>query len=71
MDRPLTLPRHWRRNQGRLVKVTLDEGDPVTGRITTSDDDGALLDVGGTEQRVPFDQVSKARIQVEFKKEQT
>ena len=71
VDRPLTLPRHWRRNQGRLVKVTLDEGDPVTGRITTSDDDGALLDVGGTEQRVPFDQVSKARIQVEFKKEQT
>jgi ribosome maturation factor RimP len=71
VDRPLTLPRHWRRNQGRLVKVTLDEGDPVTGRITTSDDDGAVLDVGGTEQRVPFDQVSKARIQVEFKKEQT
>jgi ribosome maturation factor RimP len=71
VDRPLTLPRHWRRNQGRLVKVTLHEGEPVTGRITTSDDDAAVLDVGGTEQRVPFDQVSKARIQVEFKKEQT
>jgi ribosome maturation factor RimP len=71
VDRPLTLPRHWRRNQGRLVKVTLHEGEPVTGRITTSDDDAAVLDVGGNEQRVPFDQVSKARIQVEFKKEQT
>ena len=39
VDRPLTLPRHWRRNTGRLVKVVLDEGDPVTGRITETDDD--------------------------------
>ena len=23
VDRPLTLPRHWRRNVGRLVKVTV------------------------------------------------
>jgi ribosome maturation factor RimP len=70
-DRPLTQPRHWRRNAGRLVKVDLHEGEPVTGRITSSDDDAAVLDVEGTEQRVPFDQVSKAKIQVEFKKEQT
>ena len=26
VDRPLTLPRHWRRNQDRLVKVTLADG---------------------------------------------
>jgi ribosome maturation factor RimP len=71
VDRPLTLPRHWRRNAGRLVKVSLHEGVPVSGRITTSDDDAAVLDVEGTEHRVPFDQVSKAKIQVEFKKEQT
>ncbi len=25
-DRPLTLPRHWRRNRGRLVKVSLTDG---------------------------------------------
>jgi ribosome maturation factor RimP len=70
VDRPLTLPRHWRRNTGRLVKVSLGEGEPVTGRITASDDDGAVLDVEGTEQRVPFEQVSKAKVQVEFRKEQ-
>ncbi len=27
VDRPLTLPRHWRRNADRLVKVTLTDGD--------------------------------------------
>ena len=26
VDRPLTLPRHWRRNRARLVKVTLADG---------------------------------------------
>lgn len=69
VDRPLSLPRHWRRNQGRLVKVTFREGEPVTGRITGSDDHGAVLDVEGSERRVEYDEVKKARVQIEFKKE--
>ena len=69
VDRPLTLPRHWRRNTGRLVKVTLAEGEPVTGRITATDDDGADLDVEGTAHRVAYAEVTKAKVQIEFKKE--
>lgn len=69
VDRPLTHPRHWRRNQTRLVKVTLAEGEPVEGRITGSDESGATLDVDGTEVRVSFAEVAKARIQIEFKRE--
>ncbi len=69
IDRPLTLPRHWRRNVGRLVKVVLPEGDPVTGRVTGSDDQGAVLEVDGTERRVEYAEVKKAKVQVEFKKE--
>jgi len=71
VDRPLTLPRHWRRNRGRLVKVTFAEGEPLTGRITDSDEDGALLDVEGTERRVEYAGARKAKIQIEFKKEST
>ncbi|MCZ4500894.1 MAG: rimP [Marmoricola sp.] len=67
VDRPLTLPRHWRRNQYRLIKVDLDEGDPVTGRIVSSDELGAVLDVDGTETPIAFAAVRKAKIQVEFK----
>ncbi len=33
VDRPLTLPRHWRRNVGRLVAITLVDGREVTGRV--------------------------------------
>ena len=69
VDRPLTLPRHWRRNSGRLVKVSPVEGEPVTGRITATDDEGAVLDVEGTEQRVAYSDVKKAKIQIEFKRE--
>jgi ribosome maturation factor RimP len=67
VDRPLTLPRHWRRNADRLVKVTLDEGEPVTGRVRSSDGAGAVLAVDGTEQRLAYTGIRKARVQVEFK----
>lgn len=70
VDRPLTLPRHWRRNSGRLVKVTFLEGDePLVGRITGTDDDGAVVDVEGTSRRLEYAEVKKAKIQIEFKKE--
>lgn len=65
VDRPLTLPRHWRRNIGRLVKVTTREGT-VTGRITGSDDEGAELDVSGQVRRFSYASVVKAKVQVEF-----
>jgi ribosome maturation factor RimP len=68
VDRPLTLSRHWRRNTGRLVTVTPHEGEPVTGRITATDDEGAVLDVEGSEHRVVYADVKKAKIQIEFKK---
>ena len=70
VDRPLTLPRHWRRNTGRLVKVTFAEGgEQLTGRVTETDDDGAVLDVEGTERRLEYAEVKKAKVQIEFKKE--
>jgi ribosome maturation factor RimP len=68
VDRPLTLPRHWRRNVGRLVKVDLVDGSDVTGRIVRADDDGAELDVDGSTRRVALEDVAKARIQIEFKR---
>jgi ribosome maturation factor RimP len=70
-DRPLTLPRHWRRNQGRLVKVTGTDGDTLTGRITTSDDDRAVLDVDGAEREVAYADVAKAKIQIEFNRKES
>jgi len=66
VDRPLSLPRHWRRNEARLVKATLVEGGEVTGRIGESDDEGVTLDVDGETRRVLYADLAKARIQIEF-----
>ncbi len=66
VDRPLTLPRHWRRNVDRLVKVTLADGATLEGRIVASTDDAATLDVAGSPHELAFSQVQKAMVQIEF-----
>jgi len=66
VDRPLTLPRHWRRNTDRLVKVSLADGEEVTGRIVETDETGAGLDVDGSVRRIELGDVAKARVQIEF-----
>ena len=66
IDRPLTLSRHWRRNVGRLVKVTTHDSRTVTGRIVAADEETATVDVDGGEQQVVLREVAKAHIQIEF-----
>jgi ribosome maturation factor RimP len=61
VDRPLTLPRHWRRNIGRLVKV-----GPLTGRVVGVDDAGVMLDVAGERTAIAHGDLGPGRVQVEF-----
>ena len=63
-DRPLTLARHWKKNQGKLVKISLLDGGNKEGRITNSDDLAVELDSGS----VKFADIKKALLQIEFKK---
>jgi ribosome maturation factor RimP len=70
IDRPLTLPRHWRRNVDRLVKVTTSSGDSWTGRVVATDDEGATLDVDGTKTEIAYAEVAKARVEIEFNRPQ-
>jgi len=66
VGRPLQLPRHWRRNIGRLVAVQTTAGEAFTGRITAADETGAELDVEGSARRVEQAEVAKALVQVEL-----
>lgn len=76
VDRPLTQHRHWRRNVGRLVVVTV-AGDEVAGRVSEVDDAGVVLAVEAkgkpgakkkppTPLHVPWAQLGAGRVQVEF-----
>jgi ribosome maturation factor RimP len=62
VDRPLTLPRHWRRNVGRLVTVRAGERT-VTARIMAADADEVTLEGTGP---VAFDRLGAGRVQLEF-----
>jgi ribosome maturation factor RimP len=65
IDRALTLPRHWRRNNGRLVKIDFGSNSEI-GRIIESDDEKVSLEVKGKTRSINFDKIDKAFIQVEF-----
>lgn len=72
-DRPLTSPRHFRRNVGRLVRIVREGGEPVEGRIVSADADGVSLLVTGpkgatTETTLTYAECGRADIQVEFSK---
>jgi ribosome maturation factor RimP len=63
VDRPLTEPRHWRRNRTRLVAV-----NGLTGRVIDVGDEGIVLDVAGTPRPIPFGELGPGRVQIEFKR---
>jgi ribosome maturation factor RimP len=65
IDRALTLPRHWIRNNGRLVKINFGSNSEI-GRIIESDDEKVSLEVKGKTRSINFDKIDKAFIQVEF-----
>ncbi|WNI18343.1 ribosome maturation factor RimP [Actinacidiphila sp. ITFR-21] len=71
-DRPLTEPRHFRRNTGRLVKLHLKERGELIARIMTVDAAGLDLEVPGVKGRKPkpgradFAEIERARVEVEF-----
>jgi ribosome maturation factor RimP len=72
VDRPLTEPRHYRRNVTRLVTITPVEGDPVTGRIVRAGESDLTLEVPGAKKEpvrsrdFRYADIARAVVQVEF-----
>lgn len=66
VDRPLTEPRHWRRNIGRLVTVPGPAGQPLTGRITSVTGQAVLLQTDDGPRELAYEQLGPGRVQVEL-----
>lgn len=66
VDRPLTQARHWRKNIGRLVKITTLTGDSFTSRIQSVSDDAAILETGS----ILFSDIKRAQIEIEFNRKE-
>jgi ribosome maturation factor RimP len=63
LDRPLTKPRHWRKNIERLINVTLFSGQEIGGRIGESTETEVLIG----RQSISFQDIKRAMIEIEFK----
>ena len=63
LDRPLTKPRHWRKNIDRLVKIVLLDSTEIKGRVKDATEISATVD----EQVVKFSDIKRATLEIEFK----
>lgn len=74
---PLTEPKHYRRNRGRLVKLALADGTSLVGRITAVGDETITVEFtpeptkqvkhpSPQTREVSLDEIRKAVVQVEL-----
>ncbi|WP_426998807.1 ribosome maturation factor RimP [Pseudarthrobacter sp. N5] len=77
VGRPMTEIRHWHRARGRMVKVSVIQGENVTGRIQSVDADGVTLvpeitvkkgmkPKQGEPVKIPFDRIRTGKVEIEF-----
>lgn len=65
ISKPLTEPKHFRRNTGRLITIVAGTSE-VTGRILSVTDEEVLVAVKGREISRRFEDITKAVVQVEM-----
>ncbi len=63
IDRPLTKPRHWRKNLERLVKINMVSGKEIQGRIGEATETTVLIG----DQKISFEDIKRAVLEIEFK----
>ena len=68
VERPLTRPRHFRRNVGRLVDLQTSGGSTLRCRITAATPDGVTVQTGHGARELSWGEVSTASVQVEFRR---
>lgn len=81
VDRPLLLPRQYKKNVGRRLEVSLNEDDKkYKGNLIEADDQGIVLESQQTRKQgkkkikemvqteIPYDQINKAVVKITFKK---
>ncbi len=82
LDQPLRLPRQYKKNLGRELKVTLNGGEVITGKLTVAEEDHIVLlppalkkkkvpketaEIADPSVKIELNNINKALIQVSFK----
>lgn len=74
LDEPLKLLRQYKKNIGRFVDVTLNDGSKKEGKLLEATEDGVVIETvtgKGKKQEVKqesilFDQIKNTKIQIKF-----
>jgi ribosome maturation factor RimP len=70
VDRPLTAPRHFAKNHGRLLKVVKNDGATITGRIEESSETSVTLSYLEKKEEkrteVALSDIKRATVEIEF-----
>ncbi|MCX5718086.1 MAG: ribosome maturation factor RimP [Nitrospirae bacterium] len=71
LDRPLTVLKDFERHRGKLVRIItkdkIDNQNFFLGKIIGITADIIQLDINGEERNIPFENISKARLEIEIK----
>ncbi|HSZ72038.1 MAG TPA: hypothetical protein VK750_05140 [Cytophagaceae bacterium] len=73
VDRPLEFPFQYRKNIGRKVRITLEEGEEKEGELTDATEQGITVKLPGLKkkefvnQAYQYQEIKKAKIIVSFK----
>lgn len=72
VDEPLKFLRQYKKNIGRKVEITLNEGEPVEGKlIEATDEEVTIEEVFGKKKEtkqtvIPFNNIKKTVVQISF-----
>ena len=74
LDEPLKMQRQYKKNIGRYVDVTLQEGEKKEGKLVEATHDGIVLEweegkgkkKETKEESILFDQIKSTKIQIKF-----
>jgi ribosome maturation factor RimP len=74
LDEPLKLFRQYKKNIGRFVEITLNDGGKVEGKLIEATEDGVVIEVESgkgkkkeiRQESVLFDQIKNTKIQIKF-----
>ncbi|CAG5072032.1 Ribosome maturation factor RimP [Dyadobacter sp. CECT 9623] len=80
LDQPLVLPRQYKKNVGRNLKVTLKTGEVISGALTDASEEEINIklplpkkksktpvDESLLERKISLDEIAKALVEISFK----
>ena len=70
IDRPLTELRHWKKNIGRLVKITPNTGEKYVARIKEVLPREVVLELKNQESNVHFSDIARAQLEIVFNRKE-